>query len=372
MLVSDSPLLKTIKRNCDISDARDNGIYSICTLVMKLRNLYKWEKGLEPWEEPDSPVLLDWIEAKEEYWESIQSETFTDIPVNGEAVDPFHLPVINEYLSAENMVYGAGYGRSMKAVFFMAEVLEDRVVEGCPTLILGREKARELSSPFAMLQDNVIYIRKDPMRFFFWDQIQEINQSCRVSIQQALKAYDLLQDGCGLDRQKLIAVFDDIIEEELEIFIYHEVGEHQENLLNSEVLQKIIAAFPASALELVTRSVKDMLADTHPVGLLSHIVTKERGSSLGFYFAFLDGMRKHLCPELIEAAKRFWDSGDWSLLQQAIGSCREKNEKLALQLKTVSQRLAQGESPEAVGEWAGKNVLAPLGLQMPAKEAGTT
>jgi hypothetical protein len=328
-------LLKTIQHNCDISDARDNGIYSICTLVLKLRNLYKWENGLEPWDEPDSPVLLDWIEAKEEYWETINTEPYSPIPLNGKTIDPFQLPVINKYLSADNHAYGAGYGRSMKAVFFMAEILEDRLVEGCPTLILGKEKARELSSPFAMLQDGVIYIRKDPMRFFFWDHIQEISGACRIAMQQALAAYGLMKDGCTLDRKKLIRVFDEIVEEELEIFIYHEVGESQENLLNSKVLKKIITAFPASALELLARAVKDVLADTHSKGLLSHIVAMEKKSSLGFYISFLDGM-------------------------------------IAAKLLEISQRLDQKKPLDEIRNWAEKNVLVPLGLQVPGREEGAS
>ncbi|KPK00542.1 MAG: hypothetical protein AMJ60_00735 [Desulfobacterales bacterium SG8_35] len=370
--MTNTSLLEIIKHNCDISDARDNGIYSICTLVLKLRNLYKWEHGLEPWQEPDSPVLLDWIAAKEEYWESIHAEPFSDIPINGEGIDPFLLAPINRHLSIDKQVYGAGYGRSMKAVFFMAEILEDRIVEGCPTLILGREKARELSSPFAMLQDGTIYIRKDPMRFFFWDQIQELNPSCRIAMQQALGAYGLMKKGCTLDREKMIAVFDDIVEKELDIFIYHEVGESQENLLDSKVLKGIIGAYPASVLELLARSVKDILADTHPKGLLSHIVAMEKKSSLGFYLSFLDGMRKLLCPELNEASKGFWDTGDWSLLKNAGMACREKNEALALKFRDLKQRLDKGESPEELRVWAEENVLAPLGLQLPDREQRAT
>ena len=365
-------LYQAIKHNCDISDARDNGIYSICTLVLKLRNLYKWEHGLQPWEEPDSPELLDWIAAKEEYWETIRTEPFLSIPVNGQGVDPFLLPEINRYLCRENHIYGAGYGRSMKAVFFMAEILEERLVDGCPTLILGREKARELSSPFAMLQDGVIYIRKDPMRFFFWDQIQEINPSGRIAVQQALAEYGLMKDGCSLKRKELIAVFDEIVEEELEIFIYHEVGESRENLLGGNVLKKIIAAYPASALELLARAVKDILADTHPSGLLSHIVGRERRSSLGFYISFLDGMRKLLCPELHEAAQAFWVDNDWSLLQRTLVECRRKNEIIAADLLELSRRLDQDESPEKVRFWAEKNILAPLGLQVPEREQEAT
>ena len=370
--MTERSLYQVIKHNCDISDARDNGIYSICTLVLKLRNLYKWEHGLQPWEEPDSPVLLDWIADKEEYWATISTEPFLAIPVNGEGVDPFLLPPINRYLSRQNHIYGAGYGRSMKAVFFMAEILEERLVEGCPTLILGKEKARELSSPFAMLQDGVIYIRKDPMRYFFWDQIQEINASGRIAIQQALAAYGFMKDGCSLKREKLISVFDDIVEEELEIFIYHEVGESQENLLSAKALKKIIAAYPASVLELLARAVKDILADTHPKGLLSHIVGLEKKSSLGFYMSFSDGMRKLLCRELHEASRVFWQDGNWSSLQKAIGVCREKNEAIAVKLTHMNYRLEAGESPEEVRIWAETNILAPVGLHVPAREAGAT
>jgi hypothetical protein len=366
--MTDGLLLKTVKKNCDISDARDNGIYSICTLVLKLRNLYKWENGLDPWQEPESPVLLDWIAAKEEYWETIRDEEFLQIPINGIRVDPFLPPVINEYLSTGNHVYGAGYGRSMKAVFFIAEVLEDRVVEGCPTLILGEEKSRELSSPFALLQDGIIYIRKEPLRFFFWDQIQEINPSSKVAMQQALACYGLIKDGCSLDREKLVDIFDSIVDQELDIFIYHEVGESQKSLLDSDVLKKIISAFPASALELVARAVKDILADTHPEGLLGHILAREKKSSLNFYVSFLDGMRKLLCPEINEASKQFWENGDWALIEKARNACRIKIEGIADELQYMCIRLDRGESPDELRKWADKNILAPIGLHMPEKE----
>ena len=362
--MSERSLYEAVKLNCEISDARDCGIYSICTLVLKLRNLYKWENGLNPWEEPDSPVLLDWIAAKEEYWETLQEKPFVNIPVNGEEVDPFMLPVINGYLSSNSHLYGAGYGRSLKAVFFISEVLEERTVEGCPTYILGRDKVRELSSPFAMLQEGNIFIRKEPLRFYFWDQIQEINPSCKVSMLQALSSYGLVRDGRFSERGKLIETFDTIIDNELDIFIHHEVGESRENPLDGAVLRKVIAAFPASAIELVGRGVKDILADTHPEGLLGHIVAREKRSSLGFYVSFLDGMRKVLCPEIVEASKEFWKTGDWSLIENARIVSRTNNERIASQLREMSQKLDE-EPPEDVRKWAAVNILQPLGLDVP-------
>ena len=364
--MADNSFYHTVRHNCDVSDARDNGIYSICTLVLKLRNLYKWENGLEPWQEPDSPVLLDWIAAKEDYWEGMLDKPFLPLPIKSGTVDPFQLPEVNAYLSPDGLVYGAGYGRSMKAVFFIAEILENRVFEGCSVLLLGKEKARELSSPFAMLQDGTIYIRRESLRFFFWDQIQEINPSCRIAMQQALACYGLLGDGCSLDRAKLIDIFDRIVEEEMDIFVYHEIGESQENQLDSEMLKKIVGTFPATPLELLARAVKDILADTHAKGLLSHIIAREKKSSLGFYISFLDGMRKLLCPEINKASKRFWENGDWSLVEKARVECRKKNENIAAELQELCSRLDRGQSTDKLKTWAEKKILAPLGLHVPA------
>ena len=146
------------------------------------------------------------------------------------------------------------------------------------------------------------------------------------------------------------------------------MGESQESPLDSDVLKKIISAFPASALELVARAVKDILADTHPEGLLGHILAGEKKSSLNFYVSFLDGMRKLLCPEINEASKQFWENGDWALIEKARNACRIKIEGIADELQDMCIRLDRGESPEELREWADKNILAPIGLHVPDRE----
>ena len=158
-------LIVDIRHNCDISDARDHGIYSMCTMVLKLRGLYKWETGLQPWEEAESADLLDWIEVKENFWATIAHEDYRPLAINGRALDPLAIEEINAGLNG-TLHYGAGFGRSMKAVFFLAEKLAERSVEGCPVTILGAEQAREMASPFAMVQDGRILIRREALRFF--------------------------------------------------------------------------------------------------------------------------------------------------------------------------------------------------------------
>jgi hypothetical protein len=353
-------LEKCIQHNCDISDARDSGIYSLCTMVLKLRNLYKWEHGLEPWEEPDSPVVLDWIDAKENYWEKIAGEEYIKLPFQGSLLDPYDIAAANAHLNDNKVYYGAGYGRSMKSIFFLSEVIERTSVDGCPVLILGKEKARELSGPFAMLQDGLIIIRRKPLRFFLWDQIQEIRASSRLPLRFALEIYGVPAH-TELDQQVLREKFDEIVDNEIPTFIHHEIGELREDSLDSDTAKKLISTYPESAIELTVRALKDILADTHPDGMLSYIINERREASLGFYLGFLDGMRKVLFPEVVEAFKVFREDRDWSGISQARDHCRTASLARAELLIEAADGLER-EGPSASKCRIEKDLLQPLGL----------
>lgn len=352
-------LIDTVRHNCDISDARDHGIYSMCTLVLQLRNLYKWENGLQPWEEPEAAELLDWIDIKENYWATIAGEAYRPLSVPGKTLAPFDLEEVNDFLS-DTLLYGAGFGRSLKTVFFLAEKLEQRMVEGCPVMILGREQAREMASPFAMVQDGRIIIRTQSLRYFFWDQIQEVRSSCRSSLHHALRSYGVLTDGV-LDRKLFSEALDTIVEQEMNLFIYHEVGEILQTTLSSESLRAIIGRFPGSVMEFVSRAVKDILADTHPRGLISYIVREKRQSSLGFYLTFLDGLREKLFPEAQSAWQLFLADGDWYHIEQARNLCLQKNQQLAEQIAMVALMIGK-DSDENIMKRFNTEVLTPLEL----------
>lgn len=353
-------LQQTIQGNCEISDARHNGTYSLCTLVLKLRNLFKWENGLEPWQEPAPPELLDWIDSREKFWQTVSGQAFQDLKIGRQTVDPFDVAAVNESLAGSGLVYGAGYGRSLKEIFFLAEGVAQRTVEGCEVLIMDREVARELAAPFGLLQDGTIYIRRQPMRFYFWDQIQEARPSGKTALRGALSSYGLLTDDNLLDGVLLREKLDIIVDREIDTFIYHEVGERQDNPLDSEMLREIVFSFAGSPVELLARALKDVLADTHPCGLLGYIVGAAKESSLGFYVAFLDGLRKLLLPEIITAHKQFLHDHDWRGIESARRLCREKNSYRATRLKEICLG-GENEAPAAVQERVQRELLEPLG-----------
>ena len=358
-----SAFIADIQHNCNISDARDHGMYTMCTMVLKLRNLYKWEKGLQPWEEPEAADLLDWIEAKENFWATIVDEPFCPLSVSGKTFAPFDLETINGALGGTKVHYGAGFGRSMKTVFFLAEIIEQRQVEGCSIVVLGKEWAKEMAAPFAMAQDGLIIIRKESLRFFFWDQIMEVRSSCRKSIRHALQPYGVYKNGT-LDRKLLKAALENIVEEEMNLFIYHEIGEIRQTTLTSDSLRGIIGHFPGTVLEFVSRAVKDILADTHPSGLLAYAIRERRDSSLGFYLSMLDGLRERLFPEIIAAWQLFLADNNWEHIEQARVTCWERNQQVAEQIQAIS--LAIGSDPdELLMRRFNNQILAPLGLEKP-------
>lgn len=360
---SERQLIKEIQYNCDVSDARDHGIYSMCSLVLKLRNLYKWETGGQPWSEPEPSELLDWIEAREQYWQDISDRDFRPITVDGISCPPDDVDAVNGPATEQPFFYGAGHGRSMKAIFFLGEVRDRLTVEDCPVVLLGREHAREMASPFAMVQEAQVIIRTDPLRFFLYDHLQELRSSCRSSFRFFLSSYGLLKDGV-LDQQKLVGVLDEMAHRELDLFIYHEIGELLETSLNSTTFQHMIGRFPGSVIEFVCRAVKDVLADTHPRGVLSHIVSERRESSLGLYVSFVDGLRQELFPELGTAWNSFVEQKSWRRLEQARLVCRERTKKLAGKITEIADRTAE-QSDKAAQKHFNDTILVPLGLEIP-------
>jgi hypothetical protein len=363
--MSQSELVQDIQLNCDISDAKDHGIYSMCSMVLKLRNLYKWEHGMNPWEEPEPPDLLDWIEAKENYWEELNGTAYRQLGLDKNRVSPLEIDVLNSRFVPEGLFYGAGYGRSMKTVFFLARQLDEKYLEGCRVVVLGEELAKEMASPFALVQDGIIVIRRESLRFFFWDQVQELRSSCRSSLRHAYEHYGIMKDGV-LDHGRFRSELDTIVDGELNLFIYHEIGEVLQAEFDSATLQTIIGHFPSSVLEFVCRAVKDVLADTHPKGLLSHVIGEQRESTLGFYVGFLDGLREKLFPEMASGWQKFLDTRDWEFIEQARLQCRQKNQELAERITRISATIGEQPDEQVVSRF-NDQVLTPLGLDSPAQ-----
>jgi hypothetical protein len=137
-----------------------------------------------------------------------------------------------------------------------------------------------------------------------------------------------------------------------------------ETALGSNLLKTMIGRFPGSVIEFVCRAVKDVLADTHPGGLLDHIISQEKASSLALYLCFLDGLRAELFGEIRPAWNSFLERRDWQQVRRASDECRARTLVLAEKITSIGEH--DGWGNEEVQQQFNEDILVPLGLDTPA------
>jgi hypothetical protein len=326
-------LTRQVLHNCDISDAQHAGLYSTCGLALRLRDLYKWEHRLNPWEEKDTSEILDWIGEKEALWENLADEKHTEIVIQGKVYDLYDTPAINSILEPRGLFYGAGYAFSLKPSFFLAEIENKHQNKGFSVYTLGRELARDLLTLPALTQDQQILLRTDSARMYLWDQMLYLKKSGRPALRFAL-------EHCGLkklDARAMQQHLPTILAAQKDNYIYHEIGELSDATFDPTIWRELIAAFPHSPVELLARALKDLLADTHPSGTLHHLIENRKFAGLGFYTAFLDGMLIELFPQLREAFIDFTKTGNWRIIKIVTLEGHQHAKKVAAEMIDLYQ-----------------------------------
>lgn len=309
-------LISSVKKNCNISDAKYWGYYSLCGLLLRLRELYQIERGLRPWERINHEEISEWISERENLWKELEDKGFEDIITGEQVYGPFEVERINAALEKENLLYGAGYGIHMKPSFFLADLLSKKKVEGHVVYIAGHEYARDLAHYPATLQDGVIFARVNTTRHLLWEKFEELRmRSAKGSLGFAFSRYGIKSEdepSEDLYRQMFQVAF-----AEVETYIYHELGESFEATRLGGEWKDLLVDFSGTKIEVFARGVKDLLSDTAEGGMIKHIIKNRKEGSLGFYIVFLGGYRKPLFPEIIEAFEGFVESGDWGLIEDA-------------------------------------------------------
>ncbi len=338
-------LKEQVKLNCMVSDARFWGYYSICGLLMRLRELYKSEKDLMPWDATHREDVSEWIAATEARWKSLEHAGFRAIEIGGAAYDPFDVDGINTLLNREGLVYGGGYGRFNKPTFFLATLERKREIYDYFIYYSGRELCRDLSTSVAMLQGRCIFMRIEALKTLLWDKFLEL---------QGRRFGGLLREAfssCGIEGKESPGDFNDRIDALSsvlsELFVLHETGEAFEDEHSAEWLE-ILGGNTDRAAEFYVRGVKDLLADTSEKGPLEYIIRERERSLLNFHIAFLDGIRKEIFPEIINAFQKFSENGDWSLLEDARRIGYRRAQELMVRILELWKRGEAGKIVSAI------------------------
>lgn len=302
-------LCLAVQRNCHISDARYAGEYSLCTYLLKMREYYRWEKGLGPTAKLPNGEVGNWVNHREQLWARVENDSFEPLNLCGQQFDPFDDDGINRDLLRQGLVYSGGYGRFGKPHFFLGRVLRVEACEDHMVVVSGEEYARDLSAPPAMTRGKTIFVRRESLRAMIWERVEEWRWKQRDNaMARAMAYYDIERD---LER-----ALDQITDNELETAVLHELGE----LIASELLgtawEELLLGVVRTPAEVTARAVRDQLADC--LSTLPALLALENLPAIHFYFASLSGVRKQLSPGLTHAYQRLVESGDLSELKRSV------------------------------------------------------
>jgi len=304
MSVDLDQLVKTVQHNCDISDARHAARFTLCTYLMKMRELYRWEQGLGLEEDPGKEALGSWVRDRESYWEAIVDREFVPIELDGANFDPFEQDAINQRLEGEGLVYSAGLGQASVPHFFLADVRSRRLHDGYSVWVAGREYARDLASPPAMSRDGVVFLRYESLRRLMWERVQEWRWNRPDNAMgRALKAFGLDGAGEGALEQGLDAV----TEVQLDLALWHELGEIGAGRCLPEDWRDMLQRVSDTPVEHRVRALRDNLADA--LSTWPRILESGDTRMVHLYFALLTPLRRALQSSLVAAYEQYLETG---------------------------------------------------------------
>lgn len=295
-------LVDAVQRNCDIADARHGAEYGLCTYLMKMRERYRWEQGLPLGAPLDKDAVGDWLTLREELLDALAGSDFAEIPVAGAALDPFDAEAVNRALAPQGLVYSAGLVQGGRENFFLGELIgERRADDGFALRISGRELARCLNAPPAMIRGSTIFLRRESLRRYLWERYESwLWNRPDNAMARALAAYPFDTD--------LDAALDAMTDAEMFVIEAHERGEYQAGLELGERWEQMLMDVRGTPAELMARAVRDHLADcTHTLPML---LEQHREASLHLFVANLGAMRKQLFPALVGAYEHWRAGGD--------------------------------------------------------------
>ena len=301
-MLDEAQIRRVVQRNCDISDARYARQHSMCVYLLKMREYYRWEKGLSQGQPLPMGQVGEWVTARERLWEDLEVKDFDCLPVaEEECVDPFEYADVNAALVPLGLVYSAGYGRFVKPHFYLARLHRRDEAEGFEVLVSDEELARDLSAPPAMFRDGTVFVRRDAMHRFIWERVEEWEWRKSPAGPMA-RALEL--NGYAHGREGAV---DRMTDAEVETAVWHELGEGLAGRELGTGWEEMVVELAGSRAEIHLRALRDMWADS--MVTLPRLLAEGRDASIHFYFANLRGARRALVPGWL-AAYAAWARGE--------------------------------------------------------------
>ncbi len=295
--------LETVNYNCDVSDAQYWGYFSICTLLLRLREFFKVEKNLAPWDRINNEEIIPWIDKKESIWKELENKCLITVKINGKSYSPFNVNEINNIIVNDGFVYGAGYALFMKPSFFVGRIKNHEKIEGYDVYFIEKELARDLFSSPGMSIGKTIFIRITDIKFRIWDAVQNwFNKKTKI--------YEFI-----LSRYQHPSTwsypyenFYNIVDKYCKIVLYHELSEQEEAI--SE-WGEIIKNCNNSKTEHILRGIQDLIADFSEKGPLNRAIIEKDKELLCLYLVGQKPYQKKMLTNTIAQIEKALENENW-------------------------------------------------------------
>ena len=327
-------LTATVQYNCHVSDARHGTDYALCTYLLKMREYYRWEKGLPYGVALAREEVGNWLQAREQLWEELEHADLRQLEIEGQQFDPFDADAINERLLPQGLVYSGGMGNKGKPHFFLGRLESQRDAGAYRVAVASSEYARDLTAPPAMTRSNRIFIRRESLRRMLWERLEGWRWSRPDNaLGRAFSYYDFEGD--------LATSLDAMAGVEIDTLLLHELGEYQAEVLLGEDWGEMVLDLLYTPAEIMARAVRDHLADC--LSTLPALLDQDNPARLHFYVGNLTPMRKEIFPGLEAAYRRWTDTGE----PEALRAIAEEGRRHWLDLALRALALHQDAPKEA-------------------------
>ncbi|MBX3636176.1 MAG: hypothetical protein KF683_12470 [Rubrivivax sp.] len=305
-------LARAVQTNCHIADARHAADLSLCTFLLQMRELYRWEQGLPLGAPLPREAVGAWLAAREREWAGLEERDFVALPSPGGSgeVDAFEADALAPALAARGLAYGAALAGRDRPGFFLAELEQvHEHADGVTVQVCGRELARGLFAPPAALVGHTIVLRRESFARWMWEKFEAFG------LRRADGAFKAVVDAYGLEAD-FHAALPRLLDEQGPTLVLHEIGEWR-------VAQRLEPAWAAMRLALADRrtdlqvaALRDLLADLETT--LPTLLDRQDAVALHFWFSTFDGLRAALFPSLAAAYASWQRSGRDRVLRDAV------------------------------------------------------
>ncbi len=320
-------IIKTVQYNCHIADARHAGDYTLCVYLLKMREMFRWEHGIDFKTTLTTDAVGDWLTAREGVWDDLEEQEYQSLQIDSESYEPFDNDLINTFLDKEKLVYNAGLGLRCRPHFFIAELDETIEHDEYTVFISGKEYARDMAAPPAMAQGTHIFIRRESLRRVIWEILDDaFVAGLDNPLTRAMSFYDF-------DLNPEVAL-NQMAEAEIEYVIQHEIGEVKAGQTLGESWNRMTAELASikvrTQAEIMLRAVRDHFADS--ISTLPLLLKNRNKASIHFYFGNMTAMRKYLAPSLVSAYEYWHETKDFSQLDKYLANAQLHWNRLAVDI----------------------------------------